>query len=375
MKVLHLVSSPTLTGPADPAFGLADAQRRYFGIDAELASDSMRPGNLLDKQRTAGIPVVNGLHLCTKGSVLAAFSDRKRLRTLAEEYDFIHAHYSHDHALAAMGRGPARLVRTFHHPRSLVRRGLQGFAYRRTDGFILIAEAHQKQLLASYPDIDPSRTTVIEGAVDTDRFHPGVDGSSFRQKHRISDDTFVIGMVSRIKAGRRHENLVSAFARAKNMSPRPLHLVFIGSGEGMEDLAKTLDDHRVASSTSLYGFRDADLPEAIKSCDVTVLLSEGNDAGCRAILESLSVGVPVIGARHPAIVSVLENAGCGLLIGADDVDGLVQAILEVSSLEKETRQNWAKNARERVLSRYSQRQRAASVLAFYEKLMEKEPVR
>lgn len=369
MKILHLVSSPTLTGPADPALGLARAQRALLGLDVELACDHLRPGNLIEKARAAGVPVVDALRLSTKGGLFDALADRRALRRLADEHDVVHAHTSHDHALAVLARGRAKIVRTIHHPRSLARRGLQGWAYARTDGFVLVAEAHRARLAESYPFVDASRIVVVRGAVDVERFRPGLDGSALRAQHELPAGAFVVGMVSRIKPGRRHEVLLDAFMRARTHTPRELHLVFVGKGEGEPALKAAIAARGLGDVTHLYGFRDEDLPEAYASMDVSVLLSEGNDAGCRAVLESLASGVPVIGGRWPAIVDALDGELAGRLVDPDDVPALADALVEAASLDAPARAARARSARARVEARYTERVRAEAVVALYEQLL------
>lgn len=369
MKILHLVSSPTLTGPADPALGLARAQRALLGLDARLACDHLRPGNLVDKAASAGVPVLDGLRMSTKGGLLDAVADLRALRRLADAHDVVHAHTSHDHALAVLARGRAKLVRTIHHPRSLVRRGLQGWAYGRTDGFVLIAEAHRAWLCESYPRLERVPIAIARGAVDVERFRPGVDGGALRVEHGIPADAHVVGMVSRIKPGRRHEVVLDAFARARAQSASKLHLVFVGKGEGEPALRAAIAARGLESVSHLYGFRELDLPEAYASMDVSVLLSEGNDAGCRAVLESLAAGVPVIGARWPAITEALEGTEAGRLVDPDDVEAVASAILELAAVVGPAREARSRSARARVEERFTERVRADAVLALYARLL------
>jgi glycosyltransferase involved in cell wall biosynthesis len=369
MRVLHLVSTSTLTGPADPALMLARAQRHQQGLDAWIAFDRVRGGNMTEKAEEACVPVLEALKLCTAQSFLSALSDRARLKRLASEFDVIHAHTSHDHALAALARGRARLIRTIHHPRSAAKRGVQGLAYARTDGFVLIAGAHRETLLASYPRIDRTRTAVIVGAVDLQRFRPGVGGEAFRTRYGIAAGAFVLGMISRIKEGRRHDRVLEAFARAsEDGKGRPMRLALIGSGEGEPSVKRRIDELGLGGRVVFYGFRDRDLPEAISSANATILLSEGNDAGCRAVLESLAVGVPVIGGRHPAIVEALEGSPAGVLVDPDDLDAIAGAISRMASLNGADAAALGARARERAVERYSEERRASEVLAFYERV-------
>lgn len=362
MRVLHLVSFPTMTGPADPALGLARGQRAA-GLDVSIAIDRLREGNMLEKVRASGVPLLDGLTLSTKAGVGGTIRDLSRIGSVTRGFDVVHVHASHDHALAAAGSSGRALVRSIHHPRSARRRGLQGWVYRRTSGFTVPAEAHRQLLLASY-DPPADRVWVMPGAVDERRFHPDVDGGSIRDASGVPRDATVVGMIARIKPGRGHEQLLEAFARVASAF-EGLRLVFIGKGEGESALDASIAERGLGAVTHRYGFRDADLPEAIRSCDVTVLLEEGNDAGCRAVLESMAVGVPVIGAGHPAIAEALSEEGVGWTVPVRDVDALAAALTEAVA-DRAGREARGRAARARIEARYTDARRAERVLGMYE---------
>jgi glycosyltransferase involved in cell wall biosynthesis len=323
------------------------------------------------------VPIVDGPVLSTHGGLLAALDDRRRLARIATEFDLIHVHSSHDHALAALlGRRP-RLVRSIHHPRSARRRAFQRFAYRRTDAFTVVAEAHRRILLQSYPELDPARVAVVPGAVDLQRFRPDLDGHRFRRELGVPADAFLIGMVARFQAGRGQPLLVRAVARLVRAldGRRDPWLVLIGKGETQPEIESAIAQAALGPRTRLAGFRDADLPDAIRAADVTVLLREGNDASCRAVLESLACGVPVIGADHPAIRDALEPAAGGAPVGrlvpatdSEAEEALIGALLELALLPSPTRCAWSDAARARAVARYGDRARAEAVQTLYDSL-------
>lgn len=356
-----MVSSPTLTGPADPAFGLARAQKA-LGVEVRFAFDQVREGSLARKCEEAGLSVETSLKLCTTRAISTAPGDVRRLRGLAERFDVVHVHTSHDHALATTRRIPALVVRSIHHPRSTVRRGLQGWVYRRTDGLIFVAEAHRRRLLESYPRTDPARTEVVEGAVDAERFHPAVSGARVRADQGVPEGALLFGMIARIKPGRGHRLLLAAFAELA-CDPPP-YLALIGKGEGEAAVRAEVTALGLEDRVRFYGFRDDDLPEAIRSLDASILLAEGNDASCRAVLESMASGVPVIGAELPAIRSALQ-AGGGILIPPGDRAALVKAMTEMAAAD---RNRMGAVARERILEGHTDRVRGERVLAFYRRL-------
>jgi|GEM_PF-251128 len=362
MKILHIVSSATMTGPADPALSLAATQRHALGHDVWIAYDQIREGNMIDKVPLYDVPVVENVSTCTKGGILTAIRDRKTIRALADDFDIIHCHSSHDHGLAALARGKATLVRSIHHPRSAQKRPFQSIAYHRTDGFIFVAEAHREQFLNNYDSVAKKQTTVVPGAVDTDWFTDQVDGLKIRDEFDIPREAFVIGMVARFQVGRGQNLLIEAFSRAKKRMNRPLILALIGKGETQAEMKACVKRYGIDEDTRFYGFRDQDLPEAIKSCDISVLLREGNDASCRAILQSLAVGVPVIGAKYAAIDDALAGTNFGRVIPPDDVHALESAILEMSESDLGSA---GAEARQVVLEKYSELSRANAVELFY----------
>jgi glycosyltransferase involved in cell wall biosynthesis len=367
VRVLHLVSVATMTGPADPALSLASAQRRLLGLDARIAFDSVRSGDMARKTKELEVPVHEELALCTKGGLLRALLDRKRLVELFGEYDLIHAHSSHDHGLASLARRrvkAARLVRSIHHPRSAERRAFQNIAFSRTDGFTVVAGAHRRLLLEGYPNIDPDCCVVVPGAVDPDVYSDRKSGAEMRKSFGIPEEAIVIGMIARFQPGRGQPTLIESIAAARASSGLDLWLVFIGKGETQGEIEAAVERFGLRERARLYGFREADLPEAIRSCDLTVLLKEGSDAGCRAVLQSLSCGVPVIGAQFPAIEEALEGIGRVIQPGE-----LASAIVELASLSKERRIELGQLCRRRVLDLYTERHRLKRVMTLYERLM------
>lgn len=365
LRVLHLVSVATMTGPADPALSLAAAQRHLLGLDTAIAYDTVRAGDMARRVVQYDVPALDTLALCTKGGLRRALTDRRALAALGARYDVIHAHSSHDHGLAALAGQAPLLVRSIHHPRSAAKRLGQGWVFKRTGGFFVPAEAHRALLLSNYPALESERVLCVPGAVDPAVFHPGLDGAAFRREVGVPAGAFLVGMVARFQPGRRQEVLIEAVARARARSGLDLWLALMGKGETQAEVEAAVAHHGLGEVTRLLGFRDADLGASIRACDVTVLLKEGSDAGCRAVLQSLACGVPVVGARFPAIEDALEGGEVGALVGGEDVEALAEALVAEARRSPESRVERAAAARARVESRYTERGRAEHVVAAY----------
>jgi glycosyltransferase involved in cell wall biosynthesis len=365
LRVLHVVSVATMTGPADPALSLAAAQRHLLGLEVAIGYDTMRAGDMARRVVQYDVPAVETLALCTKGGLRRALADRRALAALGARYDVIHAHASHDHGLAALAGKAPLLVRSIHHPRSAAKRVGQGWVFGRTGGFFVPAEAHRALVLHNYPTLEAEQVLCVPGAVDPAVFHPGLDGPAFRREVGLPPSAFVVGMVARFQPGRRQEVLIEAVARARASSGLDLWLAFMGKGETQAEVEAAVGRHGLGQVSRLLGFRDADLGASIRACDVTVLLKEGSDAGCRAVLQSLACGVPVVGARYPAIEDALEGGEVGALVAGEDVGALAAALVVEARRSPDARAARAAEARARVEARYTERGRAERVVAAY----------
>lgn len=358
-----------MTGPADPALKIAQAQRNLLGHEAEIAYDTRREGDMPRRTVEHGVPARTEFALATKGGLWAALQDRRLLARAFAEYDVIHAHATHDHGLAVLARSRgarARLVRSVHHPRSLARRPLQASVFARTDALTVVAEAHRALLFANYPSTPRGRVFVMPGAVDPEIYAPSRDGMAFRRSVSIPEDALVFGMIARFQPGRRQEVFIRALADVRARTGLDLWLVLIGKGETQAMIEQEIAAAGLQDRARLYGFRDADLPEAIKSCDVTVLLQEGSDAGCRAVLQSLSEEVPVIGARYAAIEDALAGGALGALVRGDEVAELSAAIEALARQSPEARKNLGVLGRKRILEHHTERARVEALDRIYQ---------
>ncbi len=328
MRILELLSSPVWTGPAEPMASVARELVRR-GHRVEVAVDSRRPGDLRQRLRSAGLPVRDDLVLSTRSGPVAFLSDVRRLRGRRGEIDVLHANFSHDHAIALLAwraRRQGRVVRTVHSERSLRARFLQGVAHRRSDGLVAACRAHARLLRERF-GVPEERVAVVPGAVDLQAFAP--EGPDLRAELAIPPGAPVAGIVSRVKPDRRHADLVDAFRQVADGIPEA-RLLVVGRGEGLEALRARVAWRGLARQVILAGYRTgAELAAAYRTLDVKVLLAEGNDGTCRALLEAMACGRPAVAYRFGAPAETILDGVTGRLVDVGDVAGLAAALREV----------------------------------------------
>jgi glycosyltransferase involved in cell wall biosynthesis len=364
VRILELLASAWWTGPAEPMASVAE-QLTARGHKVELAVETLRPGNLVERLRERGLTVRGELALSGKGGALRWLRDVKRLTALAGGFDVVHANFSHDHLLAAVAlreRGERRLVRTIHGARGL--RPRHGLVHRRTDGLITVCEAHARAV-ETVQRVPRERILATRGAVDAVAFTP--EGPDLRRELGIAAGAPVAGIVSRVKAGRRHDELVDAFRAVVDALP-DARLVVVGRGEGLEELRVRVAHRGLQREVILAGYRTGEeLAAAYRTFDVKVLLAEGNDGTCRALLEGMASGRAGVAYRFGAPAEAIVDGTTGLLVDEGDVGALAEALLELLRSPARARALGAA-ARARMTSLYTEEARGEAVEAFLRRI-------
>lgn len=336
---LLLVASSSRTGPAEGQIALARFLRGR-GIDARVAADSRKPGDIAEQLARAKVPFVDALRLSRSVRPADVLADVRTLRAWLREGrpDLLHAAFAHDHFVclrAARGLGAAaealRIVRTAHRARD-VAAGALGWRRRtllRTDGVLVHSEQYRARLLAL--GLDPRRVLAAAGGVDSARFSPG-RAEALRARWGVSPQAPLAGIVARMKPERGHEALLRAWVRVAARLPAA-RLVLVGRGEHEPRLRELAALLHVADSVVFGGYQAGEaLVAAYRALDVAVWLREGNDGACRGVLEAMACGVPVIAGDEgapPELVAPADRPPCGRVVDPADPARIASALEEL----------------------------------------------
>ncbi|HME92285.1 MAG TPA: glycosyltransferase, partial [Myxococcaceae bacterium] len=109
-------------------------------------------------------------------------------------------------------------------------------------------------------------------------------------------------------------------------------LLIVGRGEALADLQAEVAHDGLQRNVIFAGYRSgAQLAAAYRTLDAKVLLAEGNDGTCRAMLEAMACGRPVIAYRFGAPAEVIADGVTGKLVDTGDLGGLKSALLKLLS--------------------------------------------
>jgi glycosyltransferase involved in cell wall biosynthesis len=164
----------------------------------------------------------------------------------------------------------------------------------------------------------PEKVTVIYDALDLPAYDP-------RAVRRGSEDHLTAVVVARLEEQKGHEYLVSAVKYIPEPLKARLKIIFVGDGK-KKDFLVQLAEKEKASIIQFAGFQENVAPYFLKA-DFSILPSVWEGLGM-SILESFSLGKPVIATRVGGIPELVRDHENGLLVPAQDPQALARAITE-----------------------------------------------
>jgi glycosyltransferase involved in cell wall biosynthesis len=209
-------------------------------------------------------------------------------------------------------------------------------------------QAHQLRLAPK------SKLVTICDGIDPEPFVAATengDGQSVRRDLNIRGDHLLIGNVGRLAEQKNNETLVRAMNPLKTLlNGRSFTLLLVGDGPDrslLEDLIESLD---LTENVRLLGFR-RDIPALLDAVDVFVSPSLWEGLSI-SVLEAMAAAKPIITTSVPSNAELIEHGVTGLLVPPRSPETLAGSIYRFVQ-EPALAQQCARNARQRVLERYT----------------------
>jgi glycosyltransferase involved in cell wall biosynthesis len=359
LVVLQLAANRWWTGSADPVIHLVRGLR---GRGHAVLLGIVPGGRFEEKARRAGIEPVPGLSLEARLAAGGLLRDLAGLRRLVRDagVDVVHCHHAHDHWLGWLTRGRAAVVRTFHNARAVDLRWPATSLYRRADAVVAVSAeiaARCRQAGISGPGIHR-----IGGVVEVARFAAAGDAERVRKELGVGPGP-LLGCVARLAANRGHELLIRGFALLLGRWP-DARLVLIGKGERREALERFVRDLGLTGQVVFAGYRDADLPDVLHALDVFALMGAGSDESCRAALEAMAAGRPVVARAVGALGEAVAHGRTGLVIEDARPESVADALTALLADPVRARA-MGQAARQRACELYSPERHAEQIEAIY----------
>lgn len=243
-----------------------------------------------------------------------------------ERVDVVNTHSGIDSWVGAFAArlGSCHLVRTRHLNLPLHRRWYN-FVHYMADRIVTCGEAMRHNLIdnCGFP---PAQVASIPTGVDLSRFNPLRVRDQVRQDLELAPDAYVVLMVGVIRAIKRHEVALRAFARFRQTVPNA-RLLLAGDGPMRHDMEALAAQLELGDSVRFLGHRD-DVPDLMGAADC-LLLTSRSEGVPQVLTQGLQCGLPVVATAVGGVPEVILAEQTGLLVAAEDIDGVTTALLRL----------------------------------------------
>lgn len=352
MKILHVYTGGgEIYGAERVIFNLAIEQRKR-GFDTKIAYFE-RPGrnSFLESLREHSIPVYV---IPSIGKVdIGAFLALRRI-CLDSRPQILHSHGYKGYIFSAILKRISNsfiIVSTKHistdsSSRIKIYDYLGDTSLKFFDWVIAVSEFTKESLVERH--IPADKIEVIHNGVDIP-INGRTAAGRLQSELKLGPDSKLIGFIGRLTPQKGISYLLEA-ARIVCKEMKDVYFVLIGDGELREEIESFISSNKLEERVLMLGWRK-DATELLQDIDILLLpsLFEGTPM---IMLESMALGVPVIGSDVGGISEVIEDRVNGLLIKPCDPGAIVSAI-HVLLENRELAEKISRNAVEEVKTRYS----------------------
>jgi glycosyltransferase involved in cell wall biosynthesis len=199
---------------------------------------------------------------------------------------------------------------------------------------------------------------LIYHGVDTERFHPGVDGGPMRRHYGFAERDIVIVTAGRLKPRKGILETIRAFARVHDRRPDTRLLVAGSVSSASLDYSAQLDAEIARSGlgevvTIDRGLTYDQMPQVLAAADIVAQPSFEEGLGM-AVLEALSTGKAVVTTDIVGIREILTAPGIARVVPPGAPGELAGVLLELTA-DDEQRARLGRAARHHVLASFSRR--------------------
>ena len=221
---------------------------------------------------------------------------------------------------------------------------------KKIDKIVTPSKFYKKQLI-DY-GVDENKIIAMPNFLDIDKYNI-----------ETRDDGYAL-YFGRLSKEKGILNLLEAFSYIENQK-----LYIAGDGPEKEKIEKIIKDRHLENNVKLLGFlNEKEMQEAIANSKFVVLPSIWYDNCPYSILETLTIGKPVIGSDIGGIPELVKNKQNGLIFKHDDIRELeekMKLLFENNELVEE----YSKNAKKIAQKEYSKEEYYNKMIKIYEDVL------
>jgi glycosyltransferase involved in cell wall biosynthesis len=228
------------------------------------------------------------------------------------------------------------------------------------DQIIAISPACAKNLVDA--GVSPARITTMMNGVKPVARKTQEECAALRQKLALPPNTFVFGIMARLEEYKGHMDLLNAVKLLEEQGKRPIVLI-AGAGSYEQTLKQRCTQLGLDDRVRFLGFVN-DVADILSLMDVQLNASYGTEASSIALLEGLSMGVPVLASRYGGNPWQVDDGEDGLLFNTRDPEDMARKMARLMD-EPDTLARMGQRAKEIFQQRFTGQIMAEHIEAVY----------
>lgn len=169
---------------------------------------------------------------------------------------------------------------------------------------------------------DSSKTYVVSGGIDLDRYNYQLDGSGIREQHGIKKDNFLLFFMGWLYHFSGLKEVAVELSKIKDTMPN-IKFLIVGAGDSFEELKEISLKYNLGNQLILAGSQPYEkIPEYIAASDICLLPAYCNktmsDIVPIKLYEYLAMGKPVIATSLPGVRKEFGDNGISYINKPED---------------------------------------------------------
>ena len=224
---------------------------------------------------------------------------------------------------------------------------------RACDFIICVCQAQLIHWMHKFPFIK-DKSEVIYNGVEPKHFDPNIFQNKIniiRKELGINENEVVLSNIAAFRPEKGHLVLLESFKRVLHEIPNAL-LLFVGDGATRKEIEKRAVLYNIADRVRFLGVLK-DVRPVLSISAINIQASTAVETFSIAMLESLSMGVPMVATNIGGTSEAIIPEKTGILVKPGDVDDLTSSIL--LALKNTNSQFVGENLRGFVMQNFSQK--------------------
>ena len=188
---------------------------------------------------------------------------------------------------------------------------------------VLFNSKGSKKIMKGF-SMPEKKIVVIKNGIDTSAFKKTLsEKQDLRIRHNVGENEIVLGTIANFREEKNYPFLLSAFRVLSESHPN-LRLICVGGGYLLDEMKELSRSYGLEKKLIFTGY-SKDVVRYLSLMDVFVLCSL-RESLPNAILQAMSMEIPVISSDVGGCPEIIDNMTNGILYPSNSVEGFIEAV-------------------------------------------------